>query len=89
LVLVRLHPQSSRPHQRSAKLNFRWSVPLVISKFVSPVTAVLANPDTRVIVRKADVCELKVPPSSCFVNVVKRPRTVCFSAKGDIQPCCT
>jgi hypothetical protein len=53
LVLVRIHPQRSRPHQRSAKLDFRWSVPLVIAKFVSPVTAVLANPDTGVIVRKA------------------------------------
>jgi hypothetical protein len=53
LVLVRIHPQSSRSHQRSAKLDFRWSVPLMIAKFVSPVTALLANPDTGVTVRKA------------------------------------
>jgi hypothetical protein len=64
LVLVRIHSQSSRPHQRSAKLDFRWSVPLVITKFVSPVTAVLANPDTGVTVRKAHVSQLKGAPSS-------------------------
>jgi hypothetical protein len=34
LVLVRIHPQSCRSYQRSAKLDFRWSVPLMIVKFV-------------------------------------------------------
>jgi hypothetical protein len=52
LVLVRLHPQSS-------KLDFKWSVPLVIAKYVSPVTVLLANPDTGVILRKAHVSQLK------------------------------
>jgi hypothetical protein len=46
LVLLRLHPLSSRSQQRSAKLDFKWSVPLKITRFVSPVTVLLANPDT-------------------------------------------
>jgi transposase InsO family protein len=48
LVLVRLHPLSSRSQQCSAKLDYRWSVPLKIERFVSPVTVLLANPDTGV-----------------------------------------
>jgi hypothetical protein len=49
-VMVRLHPQSSKIQQRSAKLDYKWSTPLAIAKFVSPVTVVLANPHTRVLV---------------------------------------
>jgi hypothetical protein len=64
LVFVKIHQQSSRPDQRSAKFDLRWSVPLVIAKFVSPVRAVFANPDTGVIVRKAHVSQLKGAPSS-------------------------
>jgi hypothetical protein len=63
-ILVRIHPQSSRSHQRSTKLDFRWLVSLMIAKFVSPVTALLANPNTGVIVRKAHVSQLKGAPSS-------------------------
>jgi hypothetical protein len=59
LVLVRLHPCSSRSFQRSAKLDFKWSVPLVIAKYASSVTVLLANPDTGVVVRKAHVSQLK------------------------------
>jgi hypothetical protein len=59
LVLVRLHPLSSKISQRSAKLEFKWSVPLVIVKYVSPVTVLLANPDTGVVLRKAHVSQLK------------------------------
>jgi hypothetical protein len=59
LVLVRLHPLSSKSQQRSAKLDFKWSVPLVIAKYVSPVTVLLANPDTGVVIRKAHVSQLK------------------------------
>jgi hypothetical protein len=59
LVLLRLHPLSSRSHQRSAKLDWKWSAPLKIAKFVSPVTILLANPDTGVIVRKAHVSQVK------------------------------
>jgi hypothetical protein len=60
LVLVRLHPQSSRSHQRSAKIDYKWSLPLVASKYVSPVTVLLANPDTGVLVRKAYISQLKM-----------------------------
>jgi hypothetical protein len=59
LVLVRLHPLSSRSQQRSAKLDYRWSVPLKIARFVSPVTVLLANPDSGVIIEKAHVSQLK------------------------------
>jgi transposase InsO family protein len=59
LVLLRLHPLSSKSGQRSAKLDLRWSAPLRIVNFVSPVTVQLANPDTGVIVRKAHVSQLK------------------------------
>jgi hypothetical protein len=59
LFLVRLHPTSSKSRQRSAKLEFKVSVPLMIAKFVSPVTALLANPETGVIVKKAHVSQLK------------------------------
>jgi hypothetical protein len=60
LVLVRLHPQSSRSHQRSAKIDYKWSLPLLVAKYVSPVTDLLANPDTDVVVRKAHVTQLKM-----------------------------
>jgi hypothetical protein len=59
LVLVRLHPISSRPLQRSAKLDFKWSVPLVIAKHMSPLTVLLANPDKGVVLRNAHVSQLK------------------------------
>jgi hypothetical protein len=59
LVLLRLHPLSSRSHQRSANLDWKWSAQLKIAKFVSPVTILLANPDTRVIVRKSHVSQVK------------------------------
>jgi transposase InsO family protein len=59
LVLVRLHPLSSKLQQHSAKLENKWSVPLTIAKFLSGVTVQLANPDTGVIVRKAHVSQIK------------------------------
>jgi hypothetical protein len=59
LVLLRLHPLSSRLRQRSAKLELKWSQPLRIAKFVSPVTVLLANPDPGVIIRRAHVSQLK------------------------------
>jgi hypothetical protein len=59
LVMVRLHPVSSKLQRRSAKLDYLWSVLLKIAKFTSPVTVSLANPDTGVIVRKAHVSRLK------------------------------
>jgi hypothetical protein len=59
LVLLRLHPLSSKSERRSAKLSLKWSVPLRIADFVTPVTVLLANPDTGVIIRKAHVSQLK------------------------------
>jgi hypothetical protein len=59
LVLLRLHPLSSKSLGRSAKLDLKWSTPFRIVKFVSPVTVLLANPDTGVIVRRAHVSQLK------------------------------
>ncbi|PNF27382.1 hypothetical protein B7P43_G17495, partial [Cryptotermes secundus] len=59
LVLVRLHPQSSKVHKRSAKISMRWSDPMVISKYITDVTVLLANPNTGVILRKAHVSQLK------------------------------
>jgi hypothetical protein len=59
MVLVRVYPLSSKPRQRSAKLDLKWSAPLIIAKFVSPVTVLLANPETGVILRKAHVSQLK------------------------------
>jgi hypothetical protein len=58
-VLVRLHPLSSKSRQRSAKLDLKWSAPLIIAKFVTPVTVVLANSETGVVLRKAHVSQLK------------------------------
>jgi hypothetical protein len=58
-VLVRLHPLSSKSRQRSAKLDLKWSVPLIVARFLSPVTVLLANSETGVIVRKAHVSQLK------------------------------
>jgi hypothetical protein len=59
LIQVRLHSLCSRSLQSSAKLDYVWSVPLKIVRFISPVTVLLANPETGVIVRKAHVFQEK------------------------------
>jgi hypothetical protein len=59
LVLVKLHPLSSKSQRRSPKFDYKWSVPLTIARFVSPMTVLLANSDTSVIIRKAYVSQLK------------------------------
>jgi hypothetical protein len=59
LVLVRIYPLSYKSRQRSAKVYLKWSVPLIIVRFVSPVTVLLADPKTGVILRKAHVSQLK------------------------------
>jgi hypothetical protein len=59
LILVKLHPQSSKALKRPAKIDNKWSNPLIIVKFLTKVTVQLANPDTEVIVRKAHVSQLK------------------------------
>jgi hypothetical protein len=56
---VKLHPQSSKALKRSAKVENKWSNPLLIAKFLTKVTMQLANPDIDVIVRKAHVSQLK------------------------------
>jgi hypothetical protein len=59
LVLIRRHPLSSKVLKRSAKLENRWSTPMVIVRFLTRVTVRLANPDTGVLLRKAHVSQLK------------------------------
>jgi hypothetical protein len=45
VVKIRVYPLRSESLQRSAKRDFKWSVPLVIVKYVSAVTVLL---DTRI-----------------------------------------
>jgi hypothetical protein len=59
LVLVKLHPQNSKVLKHSAKIENKWSDPLLITRFLTNVTVQLANPDTGVIVRKAHISQLK------------------------------
>jgi hypothetical protein len=59
LVLVKRYPISSKLMRCSAKLENKWSDPLVIARFLTQVMVQLANPDTGVIVRKAHVSQLK------------------------------
>jgi hypothetical protein len=59
LVCVKLHPQSSKVLNRSAKIADKWSDPFVIAKFLTNVTLQLAIPETGVMVRKAHVSQLK------------------------------
>ena len=58
-VLYRLNVLSSKAQNISAKLALRWSKPVVAAKIVRPSVVLLANPDTRVIIRKAHVTQLK------------------------------
>jgi hypothetical protein len=59
LVLVKLHPQSSKALKRSAKIENKWSNPLMIVIFLTKVTVQLANSDTGVIVRGARVSQIE------------------------------
>jgi hypothetical protein len=59
LVLVKLHPQSSKELKCSAKIANKWSNPLLIAGFLTKVTVQLSNPDTCVIVRKSHISQLK------------------------------
>jgi hypothetical protein len=58
-VLVKFHPPSSKPLQLSAKFARKWAGPIVIVKFLTNVTAQLANLDTGVTVKRAHVSQLK------------------------------
>jgi hypothetical protein len=57
-VLYRKNVISSKALNISAKLMNRWSEPLIIAKFTMPNVVLLANPDTGVIIRRADVSQL-------------------------------
>lgn len=59
VVLCRVFPQSSAAQGFSAKLARKWSEPLVVAKYVSPVTVLLADPSTSVVKRTAHVHHVK------------------------------
>ena len=58
-VVYRLHVFSSKAQNNSAKLAMQWSRPVLIAKVVGANSVLLANADTRVVVRRAYVCQLK------------------------------
>jgi hypothetical protein len=58
VVCVRLHPQSSKPLNRSAKISAKWSDPLVIANFLTKVTVQLFNSETGVLVKRYFGAEL-------------------------------
>jgi hypothetical protein len=58
LVLCKAHALCSKPKKYCAKLSNKWSSPLLIARFLTVVTAQLANPETGVMVKKAHVTHL-------------------------------
>jgi len=65
LVRYQLKLSSSKSLQVSAKLLLRWSVPVTKAKIVRPNVVLLAYPDTRVIIRRAHVSQLKPCHEGC------------------------
>jgi transposase InsO family protein len=59
LVYCLAHPVSSKIDKRVAKLCYRWTGPHRISRFLSPVTAMLVDPRTGEKFRKAHISHLK------------------------------
>lgn len=59
LVLYKSHPISSAANRHAAKLCFRWTGPVQIQRFLTPVSVSLVDPTTGVYVRKAHVSHLK------------------------------
>jgi hypothetical protein len=59
MVVYRLRLDSSKVAQRSAKFQLKWSKPVIIAKMVRPNVALLANPETGVVIRRAHVSQLK------------------------------
>jgi hypothetical protein len=59
VVVYRVKVLSSKRKGVSAKLELKWSKPMVIAKFLKPNVVQLANAETGVVVRKAHVCQLK------------------------------
>jgi hypothetical protein len=58
-VVYRVKVLSSKGKGVSAKLELRWSKPMVITRFLKSNVVQLANTETGVLVRKAHVCQLK------------------------------
>jgi hypothetical protein len=58
-VRYRLNVLSSKAQGVSAKMALRWSEPTVISREVRPNVVLLAHPVTGVVVRRAQVSQLK------------------------------
>jgi hypothetical protein len=52
LLLRKAHAFGSKEKKNSAKLSNKWSSPLLIARFLTLVTVLLANPETGVIVKK-------------------------------------
>ena len=59
LVRYQLKLSSSKAQNITAKLLLMWSVHVVIAKIIRPNVVLLANPDTGVIIRRANVSQLK------------------------------
>lgn len=59
LVYCLAHPVSSAIDKRAGKLCYRWTGPHRIVRFLSPVTAMLVNPETGIKFRKAHISHLK------------------------------
>jgi len=59
VVVHRVKILSSKGKGVSAKLELRWSKPMVIAKFLKSNVVQLANAETCVVVRKAHECQLK------------------------------
>jgi hypothetical protein len=58
-VLVEINPFISAVNETSAKLMLRWSEPLVIAEFLSPVAVQLVNTVTGLPVIKVHISQLK------------------------------
>lgn len=59
LVYCLAHPTSSAVDKRAGKLCYRWTGPHRISRFLSPVTALLTDPTSGERFRKAHISHLK------------------------------
>jgi hypothetical protein len=59
MVVYRLRLDSSKVAQLSAKFQLKWSKPVIIARMVRPNVALLVNPETGVVIRRAHVSQLK------------------------------
>jgi hypothetical protein len=59
MVVYKLSLMSSKVKRTSAKMLMKWSQPVVIANFLAPNVVQLANPLTRVLVRKVHVSQIK------------------------------